>query len=54
MVFVDKIFTQRIERTNLTLRSRLKRLARNARIFSKSEEMLDKAIRTFIDQEFYC
>ncbi|EHK2862681.1 IS1 family transposase [Vibrio parahaemolyticus] len=50
---VGKRFTQRIERTNLTLRSRLKRLARKTIGFSKSEEMHDKVIGTFIEREFY-
>ncbi|WP_086957730.1 IS1 family transposase [Photobacterium damselae] len=46
-------YTQRIERTNLTLRSRLKRLVRKTIGFSKSEEMHDKVIGTFIEREFY-
>jgi insertion element IS1 protein InsB len=50
---VGKRFTQRIERTNLTLRSRLKRLVRKTIGFSKSEEMHDKVIGTFIEREFY-
>lgn len=50
---VGKRFTQRIERTNLTLRSRLKRLVRKTIGFSESEEMHDKVIRTFIEREFY-
>ncbi len=36
---VGKRSTQRIERTNLTLRSRLKRLVRRTIGFSRSEEM---------------
>ena len=51
--FVGKRFTQRIERTNLTLRSRIKRLVRRTIGFSKSEEMHDKVIGTFIEREFY-
>ncbi|ELM6648790.1 IS1 family transposase [Vibrio vulnificus] len=50
---VGKRFTQRIERTNLTLRSRLKRLVRRTIGFSRSEEMHDKVIGTFIEREFY-
>ncbi|HHP0494763.1 IS1 family transposase [Vibrio harveyi] len=50
---VGKRFTQRIERTNLTLRSRLKRLVRRTIGFSKSEQMHDKVIGTFIEREFY-
>jgi insertion element IS1 protein InsB len=50
---VGKYFTQRIERTNLTLRSRLKRLVRRTIGFSKSEQMHDKVIGTFIEREFY-
>ncbi len=49
MVFVDKIFTQRIERTNLTLRSRLKRVVRKIIDFSKLEDIHDKVIGTFIE-----
>ncbi|WP_415679679.1 IS1 family transposase, partial [Vibrio ordalii] len=50
---VGKRFTQRIERTNLTLRSRLKRLVRRTIGFSRSEKMHDKVIGTFIEREFY-
>ncbi|BAX53251.1 IS1 transposase [Photobacterium damselae subsp. piscicida] len=50
---IGKRYTQRIERTNLTLRSRLKRLVRKTIGFSKSEEMHDKVIGTFIEREFY-
>ncbi|MCG9613479.1 IS1 family transposase, partial [Vibrio harveyi] len=39
--------------TNLTLRSRLKRLVRRTIGFSKSVEMHDKVIGTFIEREFY-
>ncbi|TJZ94859.1 IS1 family transposase, partial [Photobacterium damselae subsp. piscicida] len=38
---------------NLTLRSRLKRLIIKTIRFSKSEEMHDKVIGTFIEREFY-
>ncbi len=47
---VGKKFTQRIERTNLTLRSRLKRLVRKTIGFSKSVEIHDKVIGTFIER----
>ncbi|MFC5080642.1 IS1 family transposase [Vibrio thalassae] len=50
---VGKRFTQRIERTNLTLRSRLKRLVHGTIGFSKSEQMHDKVSGTFIEREFY-
>ncbi len=50
---IGKRYTQRIERTNLTLRTRLKRLVRKTIGFSKSEEMHDKVIGTFIEREFY-
>ncbi|GAD74071.1 putative transposase [Vibrio azureus NBRC 104587] len=50
---IGKRYTQRIERTNLTLRSRIKRLARKTIGFSKSEEMHDKVIGTFIEREYY-
>ncbi len=48
-----KMFTQRIERTNLTPRIRLKRLNRKTIGYSKSEEMHDKVIGTFIERENY-
>ncbi|WP_228408376.1 IS1 family transposase, partial [Photobacterium damselae] len=50
---IGKRYRQRIERTNLTLRSRLKRLVRKTIGFSKSEEMHDKVIGTFIEREFH-
>ena len=50
---IGKYYTQRIERMNLTLRTRLKRLNRKTIGFSKSSEMHDKVIGTFIDREFY-
>ena len=50
---IGKRYTQRIERTNLTLRSRLKRLVRKTIGFSKSEKMHDKVIGTFIEREYY-
>ncbi|CBJ80273.1 hypothetical protein XBJ1_2818 [Xenorhabdus bovienii SS-2004] len=48
-----KAFTQRIERTNLTHRTRIKRLNRKTIGYSKSEEMHDKVIGTFIEREHY-
>ena len=39
-----KIFTQRIERNNLTLRTRIKRLARKTLCFSRSIELHEKVI----------
>ncbi len=48
-----KALTQRIERTNLTLRIRIKRLNRKTIDYSKSEEMHDKVIGTFIEHEYY-
>ncbi|BET95899.1 hypothetical protein TCT1_08200 [Xenorhabdus sp. TCT-1] len=48
-----KALTQRIERTNLTLRIRIKRLHRKTIGYSKSEVMHDKVIGTFIEREYY-
>lgn len=50
---VGKIYTQRIERENLTLRNRLKRLNRKTLGYSKSAEMHDKVIGTFIERQYY-
>ncbi|WP_099137728.1 IS1 family transposase [Xenorhabdus innexi] len=50
---VGKYFTQRIERENLTLRNRIKRLNRKTLGYSKSPEMHDKIIGTFIESEYY-
>ncbi|CEE95372.1 Insertion element IS1 (fragment) [Xenorhabdus nematophila str. Anatoliense] len=44
-----KTFTQRIERKDLTHRTRIKRLNRKTIGYSKSEEMHDKVIGTFIE-----
>nr|WP_255528759.1 IS1 family transposase [Xenorhabdus sp. BG5] len=49
---VGKTFTQRIEREDLTLRNRLKRLNRKPLGYSKSPEMHDKVIGTFIEREY--
>ncbi len=48
-----KRYTQRIERENLTLRNRQKRLNRKTLGYSKSAEMHDKVIGTFIEREYY-
>ncbi|MGF7483996.1 IS1 family transposase [Providencia sp. SP181] len=49
----SKFYTQRIERENLNLRNRLKRLNRKTLGYSKSVEMHDKIIGTFIEREHY-
>ncbi|EGC09012.1 transposase [Escherichia fergusonii B253] len=46
-----KLYTQRIEHENLNLRNRLKRLYRKTIGYSKSPEMHDKIIGTFIERE---
>ena len=48
-----KTGTQRIERANLTLRTNIKRLQRKTICFSKSEELHDKIIGSFINQYFF-
>ena len=45
-----KIHTQRIERCNLNLRTRIKRLARKTICFSRSKEMHEKVIGTYIEK----
>ncbi|RAP72622.1 putative transposase [Candidatus Erwinia dacicola] len=45
-----KIFTQRIERNTLTLRTRIKRLARKTICFSRSIEVHEKVIGSFIEK----
>ncbi|OZI14344.1 IS1 family transposase, partial [Sodalis-like symbiont of Philaenus spumarius] len=47
------IFTQRIERNNLTLRTRIKRLARKTIYFSRSVEIHEKVIRAFIEKHIF-
>ena len=47
---VTKKLTQSIERTNLTLRTRLKRLTRRTICFSRSEKLHDKVIGEFISR----
>ena len=48
-----KIFTQRIERNNLTLRTRIKRLARKTIVFSRSVEIHKKVIGAFIEKYMF-
>ena len=48
-----KIFTQRIERNNLTLRPRIKRLARKTICFSRSVELHEKVIGAFIEKYMF-
>ncbi|ASG89420.1 IS1 family transposase [Salmonella enterica] len=48
-----KIFTQRIERNNLTLRTRIKRLARKTICFSRSIELHEKVIGAFIEKYMF-
>ncbi|MEP0914487.1 IS1 family transposase [Leptolyngbya sp. GB1-A1] len=47
---VGKHYTQKIERKHLTLRTRIKRLARKTICFSKSEWMHDIVIGLFINR----
>ena len=47
---IGKANTQRIERKHLTLRTRVKRLARKTICFSKTEEMHDAVIGLFINR----
>lgn len=48
-----KIFTQRIKRNNLTLRTRIKRLARKTICFSRSIEIHEKVIDSFIEKYMF-
>lgn len=48
-----KIFTQRIERNNLTLRTRINRLARKTIYFSRSVEIHEKVIDPFIEKYMF-
>ena len=48
-----KIFTQRIERNNLTLRTHIKRLARKTICFSRSVEIHEKVIGAFIEKHIF-
>ncbi|WP_262985605.1 IS1 family transposase [Xenorhabdus griffiniae] len=51
--FVKKHSKGDAERENLTLRTRIKRLNRKTRGYSKSPEIYDKVIGTFIEREYY-
>ncbi|WP_420286699.1 IS1 family transposase [Enterobacter sp. BNK-9] len=53
MHLTGKIFTQRIERNNLTLRARIKRLARKTICFSRSIEIHEKVIGSFIEKYMF-
>lgn len=53
MHLTGKIFTQRIERNNLTLRTRIKRLARKTICFSRSIELHEKVIGAFIERHHF-
>lgn len=48
-----KIFTQRIERNNLILRTRIKRLAHRTICFSHSVELQEKVIWAFIEKYMF-
>ncbi len=48
-----KILTQRIEWNNLTLRTRIKRLARRIICFSRSVELHEKVIGAFIEKYMF-
>ncbi len=50
---VGKLYTQRIERQNLTLRTRLKRLNRKTNGYSRCIEMHDKVIGNLIETLHY-
>lgn len=53
MHLTGKIFTQRIERNNLTLRTRIKRLTRKTICFSRSVELHEKVIGAFIEKHMF-
>lgn len=50
---MGKLYTQRIERENLTYRNRIKRLNSKTLGYSKSAEIHDKIIDIFIEREYY-
>jgi len=52
--YIGKRNTQRIERKHLTLRTRIKRLARRTICFSKSVFMHDTVIGLFINRYEFC
>lgn len=51
---VGRIFTRRIEHLHLTLRSRIKRLDRKTICFSRSVEIHEKVIGSFIEKHMLC
>ena len=51
---ISKYKMQKIERKHLTLRTRIKRLARKTICFFKSEEMHDIVIGLFINRYEFC
>ena len=55
MLFISsgEIFTQRIERHNLNLRTHIKRLARRTICFSKSFEFHEKVIGQDLEMHHY-
>ncbi|MEE5994336.1 MAG: IS1 family transposase [Oscillospiraceae bacterium] len=53
VVVTDKKNTQKIERNHLTLRTRMKRLARKTICFSKSKEIHEIVIGIFINIFFF-
>ena len=50
---IGKIFTQRIEQHNLTLITRLKKLARKTICYFRSVELHDKIICEFVSRKHY-
>jgi insertion element IS1 protein InsB len=50
---IGKRYTQRIERTHLTLRTRIKRLARRTICFSKLDALHDTVIGLFINRHMF-
>jgi insertion element IS1 protein InsB len=50
---IGKENTQAIERQNLTLRTRIKRLTKRTICFSKSSDIHHKVIGTFIERECF-
>lgn len=48
-----KIFTQRIARNNLTRRTRIRRLARKTICFSRSVDIHEKVIGSFIEKYMF-
>lgn len=49
-----KIFTQRLERNNLPLRTRIRRPARKTICFPRSVEIHEKIIGSFIEKHMFC